>query len=86
MRCSSQLPDGVLRWDAAARDFDWTITNCLPASLKRRFAEEPLYVDLTWAKGDNDLSLRHSRFRGAVLDLGGTAPRQRQTDMASRVR
>ena len=61
--------DGVLRWDAAAGDFDWTVTSCLPASLKGRFAEEPLYVDLTWAKGENDLSLRHSRFRGAVLDL-----------------
>ena len=32
-------------------------------------AAEPLYVDLRWAKSVDHLSLRHSQFRAAVLDL-----------------
>src|SRR4030095_11345260 len=30
---------------------------------------EPLYVDLRWARTVDELSLRHSQFRGAVLDI-----------------
>ena len=61
--------DGTIRWDAAANDFDWPATTCLPQALAGRLTEEPLYVDLSWTKGKDDLSLRHSQFRGAVLDL-----------------
>src|SRR5215203_1474821 len=63
------VTDGTIRWDAAATDFDWSQTTCLPQALAAQLTEEPLYVDLTWTKGKDDLSLRHSQFRGAVLDL-----------------
>jgi WD40 repeat protein len=63
------VTDGEIVWDAAAGDFDWRRTTCLPQTLAGRFAEEPLFVDLRWAKDRDDLTLNHARFRAAVLDL-----------------
>ena len=61
--------DGELRWDNQTRDFDWSITTCLPPALRGYFREEPTWVDFRWAKSAEGLSLRHAQFRGAVLDL-----------------
>jgi hypothetical protein len=64
------LTDGDLWWDQTAGDFDWDRTTCLPrAVVSGRFASEPLWVDLSWAKSTGVLTLRHARFRQAVLDL-----------------
>ena len=63
------ITDGELVWDEAAGDFDWRRTTALPGNLRGRFKEEPLYVDFRWAKTVDNLSLRHSQFRGAVLDI-----------------
>lgn len=66
------LTDGELVWNDATADFDWDKTNCLPRALQGRFPEEPLYVDFRWARAEENLSLRHSQFRAAVLDIGAT--------------
>ncbi|MGE0816765.1 MAG: TIR domain-containing protein [Vicinamibacterales bacterium] len=63
------LTDGDLVWDSTAGDFNVARSTAVPASLHGRFAGEPLYVDLRWAKSASALSLRHSRFRAAVLDV-----------------
>jgi hypothetical protein len=63
------LTEGELAWDGGAGDFDWGRTSAVPRSLGGRFKDEPLYVDLRWARGDETLSLRHSRFRAAILDI-----------------
>jgi WD40 repeat protein len=63
------LTRGDIVWDASARDFDWARTTALPDCLRGRFAEQPLYVDMTWARGDDQLTLRFPRFRDAILDL-----------------
>lgn len=63
------LTDGALLWDETTNDFDWEQTTALAANLRGQFKNEPLYVDLRWAKKENQLSLRHSQFRAAVLDL-----------------
>jgi WD40 repeat protein len=63
------LTGGTLAWDAAARDWSWATTTAISPRLQGRFTEEPLYVDLRWARSADDLSLRHVRFRAAVLDL-----------------
>jgi WD40 repeat protein len=60
---------GELVWASHDRDFDWERTSALPPLLRGRFEDEPLYVDLRWARDENDLSLRHSRFRAVVLDV-----------------
>ncbi|GLY93780.1 TIR domain-containing protein [Actinoplanes sp. NBRC 103695] len=59
------VTDGEWRWDPVAKDFDAESTS-VPAALRGVFAEEPLYLDLRWARDDRHLSLRHSRFREAV--------------------
>src|SRR6185436_17280506 len=63
------LTEGELDWDHAAADFNWGGTDSLPSILTGRFSSEPRYVDLRWAKGKGDLSLRNSKFRSAVADL-----------------
>ena len=63
------LTDGEILWDRSTSDFDWSRTTALPTNLRGQFKEEPLYVDLRWARTADNLSLRHSQFRGAVLDL-----------------
>jgi WD40 repeat protein len=63
------LTEGEIRWDHSARDFDWAQTTALPECLRRQFSDEPLWVDLRWARASESLSLRHPRFREAVADL-----------------
>jgi WD40 repeat protein len=60
---------GELAWSEAAGDFDWGATTALPASLRGRFRKEPLWVDLRWARTEEELSLNHARFRDAVADI-----------------
>ena len=66
------LTEGEVVWDHSVNDFDWTKTNALPLQLKRRFTQEPLYVDLRWARNVDQLSIRHLQFRGALLDIFAT--------------
>ena len=63
------LTKGDIQWDVGTGDFDWIRTNALPSNLKGHFTCEPLYVDLRWARTAEKLSLRHPRFRSAVLNL-----------------
>src|SRR5262249_47983982 len=66
------ITEGEVIWDQRLNDFDWTRTTALPAKLARQFTEVPLYVDLRWARGLDQLSIRHLRFRGVVLDIAAT--------------
>ena len=65
------LTDGALVWDPAARDFGEG-TNALPQTLQGAFGEEPLYVDLRWARHEDHLSLNHPRFRDSVANIAAT--------------
>jgi len=66
------LTDGTLEWDRSAGAFSADRTTALPEPLLRAFAEEPLYLDLRWARADADLSLREPKFRDAVAELAAT--------------
>lgn len=66
------LTRGELAWDVAAGDFDWSRTTALPDVLRGRFRHEPLFVDFRWAEAPEQLSLRHTQFRGGILDLAAT--------------
>jgi WD40 repeat protein len=65
------LTDGVIRWDNATGDFDWSATDALPEDLRGWFPHEPLWVDLGWTSGHDpsDLTLRHGRFRSDIATL-----------------
>jgi WD40 repeat protein len=57
---------GAIMWDDANGDFDANHTTALPPTLQRAFSDEPLYVDLRWAKTEEHLSLGHPTFRDAI--------------------
>ncbi|HEU0089332.1 MAG TPA: WD40 repeat domain-containing protein [Pseudonocardiaceae bacterium] len=63
------LTDGELVWNEAIDDFDYHRSTALPAPLRGWFATEPMWVDLRWARDEDQLSVRHSRFRDAVATL-----------------
>ena len=71
------LTGGELAWDASTGDFTVS-SDALPAALRGRYSEEPLYEDLRWARTQPNLSLRLSQFRAAVARLAapmrGTTP------------
>lgn len=63
------LTEGAIAWDERTRDFDWTLTTALPDLVRGKFQGEPLYVDLTWARHQEQLDLQNARFRQAILDI-----------------
>ena len=60
---------GYCHWDDSAQDFDWARTTALSPALAGVFNEEPLYVDLRWARTEDQLDLHNARFRQAVADV-----------------
>jgi WD40 repeat protein len=63
------LTGGELDWDESRGSFDTARTTALPASLRKVFRSEPLYIDLRWAQTETEISLKHPRFRAAVARL-----------------
>ena len=61
------LTEGTLAWDKEANDFDRVLSTGLPPVVFGAFAEEPLHLDLSWARSESELDLRHPRFRDARL-------------------
>ncbi|GID98061.1 hypothetical protein Adi01nite_74730 [Amorphoplanes digitatis] len=62
------VTDGEWEWDRERHDFTEDST-AVPEALRGVFAEEPLFLDLRWARGSEHLSLQHSRFRDAIAQL-----------------
>ena len=62
------VTDGEWQWDAERGDFTADST-AVPEALRGVFAEEPLFLDLRWARDERHLSLQHSRFRDAIAQL-----------------
>ncbi|MEU4218142.1 TIR domain-containing protein [Actinoplanes sp. NPDC026623] len=62
------VTDGEWAWDRERHDFTEDST-AVPEALRGVFAEEPLFLDLRWARGSEHLSLQHSRFRDAIAQL-----------------
>jgi hypothetical protein len=62
------VTDGEWAWDGDRQDFA-EHSSAVPAALRGAFTEEPLFLDLRWARDDEHLSLRHSRFRDAIAQL-----------------
>jgi WD40 repeat protein len=65
------LTEGDLVWDASRERFDREKSTALPACLEAAFDEEPLHLDLRWARPvpPQELSLRHPAFRKALIKL-----------------
>jgi len=65
------VTDGDFEWDEAAGALTPATDSVSPA-VRSRFTTEPLYVDLRWARSAEDLSLRDSRFRSAIVLIAAT--------------
>src|SRR3954452_2725875 len=65
------MTDGELAWGEVTRALTPT-TDAVSPAVRSRFTTEPLYVDLRWARSANELSLRDSRFRSAVVLIAAT--------------
>jgi WD40 repeat protein len=67
------LTGGTLQWNRSEACFTPESTNALPAALLRFFPEEPLFIDLRWARESGvRLSMGEPRFHEAVLQLAST--------------
>src|SRR5215831_1683432 len=68
------LTSGTLTWDNNISNFDWDKTTAFPrlSETESVFSQEPLYVDLKWAKNEDQLTLQHPKFRAAVASLSAT--------------
>src|SRR6202163_3941137 len=67
------LTGGTLKWDRSSACFLPESPTALPASLLRSFPEEPLFLDLRWARdGTAPLRMREPRFHEAILQLAAT--------------
>jgi WD40 repeat protein len=62
------VTDGEWRWDAKLGDLAADAT-AVPEALRGAFKEEPLYLDLRWARDDSHLGLQHAQFRDAIAQL-----------------
>jgi TIR domain len=63
------LTAGTIVWDRANGDFKWPSTDALPRRLSGYFREEPLWVDLRWAREASRLSHRNPRLQENVATL-----------------
>jgi len=77
------LTSGELSWDSSNDDFDWSATTSLRPLLKHAFREEPLYLDLRWAKAEDHLSLNHARFRDCIAEIAATLHGKSKAEMES---
>jgi hypothetical protein len=75
------LTDGDILWDGAAQDLDWRVTTALLPRLSKAFAEEPQHTDVRWARGIDQLSLRHSQFRASILELAAALLRRSKDEL-----
>ena len=71
------LTDGDLVWDPSRGDFDADRSPALPPALLGRFGEEPRHLDLRWARGEEQLDLRHRALPSGRRRACGTDPQCR---------
>ncbi|MCX2940146.1 TIR domain-containing protein [Mycobacterium pinniadriaticum] len=62
------LTEGHWQWDPDAVDFT-ADSDAVPPALRGVFTDEPRHLDLRWAREDEQLDLRNSRFRDAVAEV-----------------
>jgi WD40 repeat protein len=77
------LTDGETEWLDAPGDFDWERSTAVHPVLRGAFSEEPLYLDLRWAREEPDLSVRNPRFRGEVAELAAPIHGRPREDLES---
>ena len=73
--------DGELLWNEDERDFDWSLTNCLPVLMKGVYNSEPLYIDLKKIKQNYSASSSKELFRKVVEPISARLHRKSVDDL-----
>ncbi len=76
------LTGGELAWDESRKTFTAQSTAAPPA-LNGRFTDQPLWLDMRWARGATELSLRTSQFRSAVARVASPIRHMSPEDLES---
>lgn len=63
------VTDGTWAWDADRGDLDLARSSAAHPALQGVFRAEPRHMDLSWARTEDDLTLRNARFHEAVAEL-----------------
>ncbi|MDH3247450.1 MAG: toll/interleukin-1 receptor domain-containing protein [Acidimicrobiia bacterium] len=72
------VTDGEFGWAGADVDGD-----AVPGALRGVFSEEPRWVDVRWAKDEDQLDLKDPRFADAIADIASTIRGVPKDDLAS---
>jgi WD40 repeat protein len=75
------VTEGTVAWDAAGGGFDWNRTTALPSEIGRAFKDEPLHLDLCWARDEKHLSIRNPRFQDAIAGVAATLHNRPKDDL-----
>jgi WD40 repeat protein len=57
------------RSNVAALNFDFVLSSFIPDPLRIHFSEEPFFLDLRWARGEEQLSLVNGKFQDQVATI-----------------
>ncbi len=76
------LTGGDLEWDESAKGFT-ALSTAAPPALSGRLTDQPLWLDMRWARGADELSLRMSQFRSAVAQVASPIRNMTPEDLES---
>ncbi len=76
------LTDGDILWDDVSNTFLNKDKNSLPDILENKFTEEPFYIDLRFARTEQDISLLNPIFNKEVLKLAAQLHGKEPKDLA----
>ena len=77
------VADGLLIWDASSGCFDPLKSDALPPRLMKAFAEEPLFVDMRWARNSTTLSLHDPQFFNQIAELAAPLYGKSKAELAT---
>ena len=72
------VTDGEFGWSDG-----YVVGDAVPAALRGVFSEEPRWLDLRWAKDEDQLDLQDPRFADAVADIGSALRGVPKDELAS---
>ena len=77
------LTEGELRWDDAMSRFDLERTDAIPNTLAGAYRAEPLYVDLRFARSEDDLSFANPEFKQRIVPIAAKLHGKSPADLVS---
>lgn len=80
------LTEGEINWDEQHINFDESKSSAVPSNLFGQFSGEPLWVDLKFAKDEEDLSISNDEFITAIQPIAATLHDQSVADLFGEIK